>query len=70
MIDPDIRNSEWTKNQRRMAWSYSNYGCYLGLNNNHKLKKYIHDVFIDVSDLRYKNKTGTVFLGNQFNYFF
>jgi len=29
--------------------------CYLGLNKNHKLRKYIHDVFIDVSDLRYKN---------------
>ena len=41
--------------------------CYLGLNKKHKLKKYIHDVFIDVSDLRYKNKTGTVFLGKQFN---
>ena len=25
--------------------------CYLGLNKNHKLRKYIHDVFIDVSDL-------------------
>jgi hypothetical protein len=37
--------------------------CYLGLNKNHKLRKYIHDVFIDVSDLRYKNKTGTVFFG-------
>ena len=44
--------------------------CYLGLNKNHKLRKYIHDIFIDVSDLRYKNKTGTVFLGKQFDYFF
>ena len=26
--------------------------CYLGLNKKHKLKKYIHDVFIDVSNLR------------------
>jgi len=43
---------------------------YLGLDKNHKLKKYIHDVFIDVSDLQYKNATGTVFLGNQFDYFF
>jgi hypothetical protein len=25
--------------------------CYLGLNKNHKLRKYIHDIFIDVSDL-------------------
>jgi len=37
--------------------------CYLGLNKKHKLKKYIHDIFIDVSDLRYKNATGTVFFG-------
>jgi len=44
--------------------------CYLGLDKQHKLKKYIHDVFIDVSDLRYNNTKGTVFLGQQFNYFF
>jgi len=44
--------------------------CYLGLNKNHKLRKYIHDVFIDVSDLRYKNAIGTVLLGQQFDYFF
>jgi len=25
--------------------------CYLGLNKKHKLKKFIHDVFIDISDL-------------------
>jgi len=37
--------------------------CYLGLAKKHKLKKYIHDIFIDVSDLRYKNATGTVFFG-------
>jgi len=44
--------------------------CCLGLNKNHKLRNYIHDIFIDVSDLRYKNGTGTVFLGKQFNCFF
>ncbi len=44
--------------------------CYLGLAKKHKLRKYIHDIFIDVSDLRYKNATGTVFLGQQFSYFF
>ncbi len=44
--------------------------CYLGLAKKHKLRKYIHDVFIDVSDLRYKNTTGTVFLDQQFDYFF
>ena len=26
--------------------------CYLGLAKNYKLRKYIHDIFIDVSDLR------------------
>jgi len=36
--------------------------CYLGLDKKHKLRKYIHDIFIDVSDLRYKNATGTIFL--------
>jgi len=41
--------------------------CFLGLNKNHKLRKYIHDIFIDVSDLRYKIANGTVFLGKQFN---
>jgi len=44
--------------------------CYLGLDKKHKLRKYIHDIFIDVSDLRYKNATGTVLLGQQFSYFF
>ena len=44
--------------------------CYLGLDKNHKLRKYIHDIFIDVNDLRYKNATGTVLLGQQFSYFF
>ncbi len=44
--------------------------CYLGLTKKHKLRKCIHDVFIDVSDLRYKNATGTVFLDQQFDYFF
>jgi len=44
--------------------------CYLGLDKQHKQKKYIHDVFIDVSDLSYKNTNGTDFLGQQFNYFF
>jgi hypothetical protein len=44
--------------------------CYLGLSKKHKLREYIHDIFIDVSNLRYKNATGTVFLGQQFNYFF
>jgi hypothetical protein len=44
--------------------------CYLGLAKKHKLRKYIHDIFIDVSDLRYKNATGTFFLGQQFDYFF
>ena len=44
--------------------------CYLGLAKKHKLRKYIHDIFIDVSDLRYKNATGTIFLGQQFDYFF
>ena len=44
--------------------------CYLGLDKKHKLRKYIHDIFIDISDLRYKNATGTVLLGQQFNYFF
>jgi len=29
--------------------------CYLGLNKKHKLKNKIVDVFIDVSNLRYKN---------------
>ena len=32
--------------------------CYLGLNKNHKLRKYIHDVFIDVSDLKEKEGSG------------
>ena len=36
--------------------------CYLGLSKKHKLKKYIYDIFIDVSDLRYKNATGTALL--------
>ena len=44
--------------------------CYLGLAKKHKLKKFIHDIFIDVNDLRYKNATGTVLLGQQFSYFF
>ena len=44
--------------------------CYLGLAKKHKLRRYIHDIFIDVSDLRYKNATGTIFLGQQFDYFF
>lgn len=44
--------------------------CYLGLDKQYKLKKYIYDVFIDVSDLRYNNIKGTVFLGQQFDYFF
>jgi hypothetical protein len=44
--------------------------CYLGLDKKHKLRKYIHDIFIDVNDLRYKNATGTVLLGKQFSYFF
>ena len=44
--------------------------CYLGLAKKHKLRKYIHDIFIDVSDLRYKNATGTVLLDQQFSYFF
>lgn len=44
--------------------------CFLGLNKQHKLKKYIYDVFIDFSDLRYNNTNGTVFLGQQFDYFF
>jgi len=44
--------------------------CYLGLAKNHKLRKYIHDIFIDVNDLRYKNAIGTVLLGQQFSYFF
>lgn len=44
--------------------------CYLGLDKKHKLKKYIHDIFIDINDLRYKNATGTVLLGQQFIYFF
>jgi len=44
--------------------------CYLGLAKKHKLRKYIHDIFIDVSDLRYKNATGTILLGQQFDYFF
>ena len=44
--------------------------CCLGLDKKHKLRKYIHDIFIDVSDLRYKNTTGTVFWGQQFDYFF
>ena len=44
--------------------------CYLGLTKKHKLRKYIYDIFIDVSDLRYKNATGTVLLGQQFSYFF
>ena len=44
--------------------------CYLGLAKNYKLRRYIHDIFIDVSDLRYKNATGTIFLGQQFDYFF
>lgn len=26
--------------------------CYLGLAKNYKLRKYIHDIFIDVNDLR------------------
>jgi len=26
--------------------------CYLGLDKKHKLRKYIHDIFIDVNDLR------------------
>jgi len=26
--------------------------CYLGLAKNHKLRKYIHDIFIDINDLR------------------
>ena len=44
--------------------------CYLGLAKKHKLRKYIHDIFIDVNALRYKNATGTVLLGQQFSYFF
>ncbi|MBA7571260.1 hypothetical protein ES695_08365 [Candidatus Atribacteria bacterium 1244-E10-H5-B2] len=44
--------------------------CYLELSKKHKLRKYIHDIFIDVNDLRYKNATGTVLLGQQFIYFF
>ena len=44
--------------------------CYLGLAKKHKLRKYIHDIFIDINDLRYKNATGTVLLGQQFIYFF
>jgi len=32
--------------------------CYLGLSKKHKLREYIHDIFIDVSNLRYKNATG------------
>lgn len=44
--------------------------CYLGLSKKHKLREYIHDIFIDVNDLRYKNATGTVLLGQQFIYFF
>lgn len=44
--------------------------CYLGLAKKHKLRKYIHDIFIDVNALRYKNATGTVLLGKQFDYFF
>jgi len=44
--------------------------CYLGLAKKHKLRKYIHDIFIDVNDLRYKNATGTGLLGQQFSYFF
>jgi hypothetical protein len=44
--------------------------CYLGLDKKHKLRKYIHDIFIDVNDLRYKNAIGTVLLGQQFSYFF
>jgi predicted membrane protein len=30
--------------------------CYLGLDKNHKLRKYIHDIFIDVNDLIINNK--------------
>ena len=44
--------------------------CYLGLAKKHKLRKYIYDIFIDINDLRYKNATGTVLLGQQFIYFF
>jgi len=32
--------------------------CYLGLAKKHKLRKYIYDIFIDVSDLRYKMRPG------------
>jgi len=32
--------------------------CYLGLAKKHKLRKYIYDIFIDISNLRYKNATG------------
>ena len=44
--------------------------CFLGLDKKHKLRKYIHDIFIDISDLRYKNATGTVLLGQQSSNFF
>jgi len=44
--------------------------CYLELDKKHKLRKYIHDIFIDVNDLRYKNATGTVLLGQQSSNFF
>jgi len=44
--------------------------CYLGLDKKHKLRKYIYDIFIDINDLRYKNTTGTVLLGQQFDNFF
>ena len=32
--------------------------CYLGLAKKHKLRKYIYDIFIDVSDLRYRMRLG------------
>ena len=44
--------------------------CFLGLDKKHKLRKYIHDIFIDINGLRYKNATGTVLLGQQSSNFF